>query len=41
MNLADILLQIALSSKKARNEVLDRIEVLKENYDGKNRVSVN
>ena len=34
------LLQIALSSKKARNEVLDRIEVLKENYDGKNRVSV-
>ena len=34
------LLQIALSSKKARNEVLDRIEVLNENYDGKNRVSV-
>ena len=26
------LLQIALSSKKARNEVLDRIEVLKEKF---------
>ena len=34
------LLQIALSSKKARDEILDRIEVLKENYDGNNRVSV-
>ena len=34
------LLQIALSSKKARDEILDTIEVLKENYDGNNRVSV-
>jgi len=34
------LLQMALSSKKARNEILDRLEVLKENYDGNNRVSV-
>ena len=34
------LLQIALTSKKARNEILDTLEVLKENYDGNNRVSV-
>lgn len=34
------LLQIALTSKKARNEILDTIEVLKENYDGNNRVSI-
>ena len=33
-------MQIALSSKKARNEILERIEVLKENYDGNNSVSV-
>ena len=34
------LLQIALKSKKARNEILDALEVLKENYDGNNRVSL-
>ena len=34
------LLQIALTSKKARKEILDTIEVLKENYDGNNRVSI-
>ena len=34
------LLQIALSSKKSRDEILDRIEVLKENYDGKHRVNL-
>lgn len=34
------LLQIALTSKKARNEILDNISVLKENYDGNNRVNV-
>ena len=34
------LLQIALTSKKARNEILDRIEVLKENYDGKHRINI-
>ena len=34
------LLQIALTSKKARNEILYTLEVLKENYDGNNRVSV-
>lgn len=34
------LLQIALTSKKSRNEILDRIEVLKDNYDGNNRVSI-
>ena len=30
------LLQIALTSKKARNEILNKLEVLKENYDGNN-----
>jgi len=34
------LLQIALTSKKARNEILEKLEVLKENYDGNNRVSL-
>ena len=34
------LLQIALTSQKARNKILDEIDVLKENYDGNNRVSV-
>jgi len=34
------LLKIALTSKKARNEILDRIDVLKENYDGKHRINV-
>ena len=34
------LLQIALTSNKARDEILDRIEVLKENYDGSNRVNL-
>lgn len=34
------LLQIALTSKKARNEILDILELLKENYDGNNRVSL-
>ena len=34
------LLQIALTSNKARDEILDRIEVLKENYDGHNRVNL-
>ena len=34
------LLQIALTSNKARDEILDRIEVLKENYDGNNRVNL-
>ena len=34
------LLQIALTSKKARNEILNKLEVLKENYDGNNRVSL-
>ena len=34
------LLQIALTSKKARNEILDRIEVLKENYDGKQSAKI-
>ena len=34
------LLQIALTTNKARDEILDRIEVLKENYDGNNRVSI-
>ena len=34
------LLQIALNSNKARDEILDRIEVLKENYDGHNRVNL-
>ena len=34
------LLQITLTSKKARNEILDQLEVLKENYDGNNRVSL-
>ena len=29
------LLQIALTSQKARDEILDTILVLKENYDGK------
>ena len=34
------LLQIALTSKKARNEILEKLEVLKENYDGKHSVSI-
>ena len=34
------LLQIALTSKKSRNEILDTLELLKENYDGNNRVSL-
>ena len=34
------LLQIALTSNKARDEILDIIEVLKENYDGNNRVNL-
>ena len=34
------LLQIALTSKKARDEIIDTIDVLKENYDGKNRVNL-
>ena len=34
------LLQIALTSKKARNEILDTLELFKENYDGNNRVSL-
>lgn len=34
------LLQIALKSKKSRNDILDKLKVLKENYDGNNRVSV-
>ena len=35
------LLQIALTSKKSRNEILDTLDLLKENYDGNNRVSFN
>ena len=34
------LLKIALTSKKLRNDILDKLDVLKENYDGNNRVSV-
>ena len=34
------LLQIVLTSKKARNEILEKLEVLKENYDGNNCVSL-
>ena len=34
------LLQIALTSKKVRNEILDTLGVLKENYDGNNRISL-
>ena len=34
------LLQIALKSKKLRNEILDTLEDMKENYDGNNRVSI-
>ena len=34
------LLQIALTSKKARNKILDTLELLKENYDGKHRVNL-